>query len=144
MPETPAQKIRRAAALMRERAQAATRGPWRNHDGYVRDGGYVATVLTGEGNETRPVAWIPSFSNQPGDVDRQAWPDAIYIAAMHPGVVLLIADQWDAVADDMGDDEVVERGAAGVGVLVLGRIFAPRKPWTAALAAARAFLGEEA
>lgn len=142
MPETPAQKIRRATALMRERAQAATRGPWRNHDGYVRDGGYVATVLAGEGNETRPVAWIPSFSNQPADLDRQAWPDAIYIAAMHPGVALAIADQWDAVADDMG--ECVERGTAGVGVLVLGRIFAPRKPWTAALAAARTFLGEEA
>lgn len=142
MPETPAQKIRRAAALMRERAQAATRGPWRNHDGYVRDGGYVATVLAGEGNETRPVAWIPSFSNQPADLDKQAWPDAIYIAAMHPGVALAIADQWDAVADDMGDDEVVERGTAGIGVLVLGRIFAPRKTWTAAVNAARTLLGE--
>lgn len=38
--------------------------------------------------------------------------------------------------------ECVERGTAGVGVLVLGRIFAPRKTWTAAVNAARALLGE--
>jgi len=61
---------------------------------------------------------------------------------MDPRLALLIADWWDAIADDMGDDEVVERGVAGIGVLVLGRLFTPRKPWTAAVAAARAFLAE--
>ena len=130
MPETPAQKIRRAAALMRERAQAATRGPWRNHDGYVRDGGYVATVLAGEGNKTRPVAWIPSFSNQPGDLDRQAWPDAIYIAAMQPGVALLIADMWDEIANVAAFEERVS------GMTSLNSIAAR------ALAAASELLGE--
>lgn len=143
MTETPAETLRRAAEKARTLAQAATRGPWRTHDTYVHEGGYTATVLVGEGNQVRPVAWVPSFSNIPGDLDKQAWPDAVYIAAMHPGVGLLIADQWDAIADDMGDEEVVERGAAGIGVLVLGRLFVQRKTWTPSVAAARAFLGEE-
>lgn len=55
---------------------------------------------------------------------------------MHPGVALAIADTWDTIADDMRDDEVVERGAAGIGVLVAGCL------WTAAIAGARALLGE--
>ena len=130
MPETPTQTIRRAAALMRERALAATPSPWRNHDGYVRDGGYVATVLAGEGNETRPVAWIPSFSNQPGDLDRQAWPDAIYIAAMHPSVAVLIADMWDEIANVTAFEERVS------GMTSLSSIAAR------ALTAARAWLGD--
>jgi hypothetical protein len=130
MPETPAQTIRRAAALMRERAQAATPSPWRNHDGYVPDGGYVTTVLAGEGNETHPVAWIPSFSNQPADLDRQAWPDAIYIAAMQPGVALLIADTWDEIANVAAFEERVSG------------MTSPSSIANRALAAARAFVGE--
>lgn len=140
--ETPAQFLRRAAEHLRGLANVATPGGWRTHDGYVPHGGYVATVLAGDSNFVKPVAWVPSFSHEPRDLERQAWPDAAYIAAMCPPVALATADTWDAVADDMGDDEVVERGTAGIGVLVMGRLFSPRKTWTAAVNAARVLLGE--
>jgi len=103
MTGSPAETVRRGAEKMRKLATAATPGPWRNHDTYVPAGGYTATVLVGEGNDTKPLAWVPSFSSDPSVIDRQAWPDAVYIAAMDPDVALLIADQWDAVADDLDD-----------------------------------------
>ena len=96
--ESPAETVRRGAEKMRKLASDATPGPWRNHDAYVPGGGYTATVLVGEGNDTKPLAWVPSSSNDPSEIDRQAWPDAVYIAAMDPSVALLIAEQWDAVA----------------------------------------------
>ncbi len=128
--ETPAETLRRAAALMRQRAEAASCGPW-------------IVESDGDGNLwiQDPVAPLACIGEEE---DASTRADAEYIAAMHPGVALAIADQWDAVIEDMGDEEVVERGVAGVGVLVLGCLFTPRKTWTAALAAARAFLGEEA
>ena len=63
-------------------------------------------------------------------------------ASQDEGLRLTTAALLETVADDMGDEDVVERGVAGAGVLVLGRLFAPRKPWTAAIAAARAYFGE--
>lgn len=135
--ETPAETLRRAAALMRQRAEAASSGPWRTHDTYVHDGGYTAAVLVGEGNEVRPVAWVPSFSGVPSELEKRAWPDAEYIAAMHPGVALAVADQWDAVADLAA----VSLGHYEDGVLV--HAGQPTAIETSALAAARAFLGEE-
>ncbi len=129
MTESPAETVRRGAEKMRKLASDATPGPWRNHDTYVPGGGYTATVLVGEGNDTKPLAWVPSFSNDPSEIDRQAWPDAVYIAAMDPSVALLIADQWDEVADDMEDCQARE----------ILRIPA----WAKTRAAALKFLGEE-
>lgn len=131
MPESPASTLRSAAEKLRALATAATEGPW----------------VTGKSGLS---VWVEAASRDlfvadTGDQGNEfAEADAAFIAAVHPGVALLIADQWDAIADDMGDEEIVERGAAGVGVLVLGRLFAPRPTWTAALAAARSVLGEEA
>lgn len=136
MSESPAETLRRAAEKMRGLANAATPSPWRTHDTYVHDGGYTATVLAGDGNDTRPVAWAPSFSNDPNEIDRQAYPDAIYIAAVHPGVMLLIADQWDAVADLAAISlKHWEDGA-------LAHVSQPTAIETTAIAAAREFLGE--
>lgn len=131
MSESPAETLRRAAEKMRGLANAATPSPWRTHDTYVHDGGYTATVLAGDGNNTRPVAWAPSFSNDPNEIDRQAYPDAIYIAAIHPGIALLIADQWDAVADVMAFEQRVSGAST------------PSFIEAKALDAARLFLGEE-
>lgn len=130
MTESPAQTLRRAAEKARTLASMATEGPW------------------GTGKSGMSV-WVESatgdlFVADTGDRGNEfAEADAAFIAAVHPGVMLAVAGMWDAVADGMGDDEVVERGVAGVGVLVLGRLFSPRKTWTAALAAAREFLNEE-
>jgi hypothetical protein len=98
--ETPAALLHRAAEKMRALAQAATDGPWRTHDTYVPAGGYTATVLVGVGNDVKPVAWMPSFSNDPNEIGRQAYPNAAYAAAMHPGVALLIAawlESWAGI-----------------------------------------------
>jgi hypothetical protein len=138
--ETPAQMLRRAAEKMRALAGAATAGPWRAtpHGRPPTQSWYVTglhTLITTGLHEDIDDHELVAIEH-----DRA---DAQYIAAVHPGIGLLVADQWDAIADDMRDDEVVERGTAGIGVLVAGCLFSPRKTWTAAVAAARTFLDEE-
>lgn len=91
-PESPAAVLRRAAALMRERAGAATPGPWEHpldYDvthGYRREGSvHVAT-------------WIASCDAGDGDIsDEQAMANADHIASWHPGVALAVADWLDTV-----------------------------------------------
>jgi hypothetical protein len=100
---TPADELRAAAEKLRSLAHAATPGPWRQHDTHLGQYGYTATVLSGEGNDTDLRAWLPSMSQEPWDETRNAWPDAAYIAAMHPGVGRALADLLDDQAD--GDDE---------------------------------------
>lgn len=97
--ETPADLIRRAAALMRQRAEAATDGPWRAHDTYLSHGGYTATVLSGEGNGTELRAWLPTFSNETSMTVRNVYPDAEHIASWHPLVGLAVADWLDSWED---------------------------------------------
>jgi hypothetical protein len=92
--ESPAALIRRAAALMRERAEAASRGPWHQiclgsegcqviNDGRLRDRKHV------------------SFSG------RKEWKadhaDAVYIAGMHPLVALAVADLLESAAVEIDD-----------------------------------------
>ncbi len=88
--ETNADLLRRAAALMRERAQDATPGPWQVD---TTDGAdYVFDVATGgfcfvpDNNCQRPVA------------------NAAYIASWHPVVARAVADWLDfiAVSSDFG------------------------------------------
>lgn len=145
MTESPAALLRRAAEKMRGLAQRAAGGPWTASPVYSPD----ASATSGVYSFAHPAGSVASEvvasgRIKPGYGGIRHPGNAVYIAAMHPGVALLIADQWDAIVDDMGDDEVVERGVAGIGILVMGCLFTPRKPWTAAVAAARAFLGEEA
>lgn len=82
----PAARLQAAATRLRALAAAATPGPWRQHDTHLGQYGYAATVLSGEGNDTELRAWLPSMSQQPWDEARNVWPDAQWIAAMHPGV----------------------------------------------------------
>lgn len=89
---TPADELRTAAETLRKLATDATPGPWRQHDTHLGQYGYTATVLSGEGNDTDLRAWLPSMSHEPWDETRNAWPDAMYIAAMHPGVGAALAD----------------------------------------------------
>lgn len=89
--QTPADELRAAAETLRGLATAATPGPWRQHDTHLGQYGYTATVLSGEGHDTDLRAWLPSMSQEPWDETRNAWPDAAYIAAMHPGVGAALA-----------------------------------------------------
>lgn len=96
---TTADELRTAAETVRRLAEAATPGPWRQHDTHLGQYGYAATVLSGEGNDTDLRAWLPSMSQEPWDETRNAWPDAAYIAAMHPGVGAAIAAWLAKLAD---------------------------------------------
>jgi hypothetical protein len=104
-PTAPADTLRRAAALLREHATAATPGPWRQHDTHLGAlGGHTATVLSGERNTTELRAWLPSMSQEPWDEQRNVWADAAYMALMHPGVGAALAELLEteaAVADDL-------------------------------------------
>lgn len=95
---TPADELRTAAEKLRALATAATPGPWRDHDTHLGQYGYAATVLSGQGNDTDLRAWLPSMSQQPWDEARNVWPDAAYIAAMHPSVGTALADLLDYAA----------------------------------------------
>jgi alpha-beta hydrolase superfamily lysophospholipase len=44
------------------------------------------------------------MSHEPWDETRNAWPDAQYIAAMHPGVGAALADWLDSVASRARQD----------------------------------------
>jgi hypothetical protein len=94
-----AEELRTAATTLRDLTQAATPGPWRQHDTHLGQYGYAATVLSGEGNDTDLRAWLPSMSQEPWDEARNVWPDAAYIAAMHPGVGALLAQLLEVEAD---------------------------------------------
>ncbi len=100
--ENPAETMRRAAALMRERAGAASPGPWHQ----MCMGSEGCSVLNdGHLRERKHV----SFSG------RKEWKadhaDAEYIAGMHPGVATALADWLDNEAVNApGPGEVYLRG----------------------------------
>lgn len=71
-----------------ETAQRATQTPWRTHDTHLDLGGHTATVLTGERNDTKLLAWVPTMSHEPWDETRNAWNNAEHIALNDPESVL--------------------------------------------------------
>ena len=81
-----AETLREAAALMRERAEAATQAPrWE-----VEDGGRIVASDAG------PMLLKPEKRESLGIVRSTA--DAEHIAGMHPGVALAFADLLDHAA----------------------------------------------
>ena len=90
-----AETLRRAAALMRERAEAATPGPW------VRSGSSIETDHEcSPGHDCWPVGdtysgMKPDGSTYPRDLNRA---DAEHIASWHPAVALAVADLLDGEA----------------------------------------------
>ena|SRR5690606_5605766 len=105
-----ADRLREAAKVLRERAEAASEGPWWD----IRAG------LPGTDAE-----WIvdsdPTFiASTHIDSDRGK-SDATYIATMHPGVGLALADWLDADADLSDDmDMPCEDEAVRLAGLILG------------------------
>jgi len=95
----PAARLREAATLIRKHAEAATPGPWRQHDTHLGQYGYAATVLSGDGNTTELRAWLPSMSHEPWDETRNVWADATWIALMHPGIGEALATWLDNEAE---------------------------------------------
>lgn len=88
--------LREAAAKMRERAQAATPGPWK-----YPHRNYPGIVMSQFG-----CLWYPGPRGHEGRINNE--PDAEHIASWHPAVALAVADWLECQADttcDCGVDE---------------------------------------
>lgn len=97
--------LRRAAGLMRERAEAATPGPWEILWNAVA---YIDTVA----DPGDPTGQTPMQS--PEKVADAGERDRVHIASWHPAVALAVADWLDLVARllDEGFDANAETHAA--------------------------------
>lgn len=91
-----AQRLRDAAKVLRERAEAATPGPWRamEYDNYPGDEG---VALLGSASTVTGSHMIGYFH-----VGEQAQmeADGAIAATMHPGVALVLADWLDVAGAD--------------------------------------------
>ena len=83
-----AEALRRAAALIRERAEAATPAPWLAFTA-KKGGGYVHGVTTGLDEDYESDLFVGSTRG-----------DAIHIASWHPAVALAVAEWLDAEAEN--------------------------------------------
>lgn len=123
-----AETLRRAAALMRERAEAATPGPWRHTDSEaandVWNGGIVVVSTDGDPIANCEDEWYEPDPGEPAPVN-----DAEHIASWHPAVALAVADWLEAEAESHRADVV---GPFPSGCCRMSQ----------ALAVARAYLGE--
>ena len=100
MTEHPAETIRRAATLMRERAEAASQGPWKSWlEGRDHEGGDSFIQTTGRWDLT---IGYESAAGDHGWV-KQWDADQDYIASWHPIVALAVADWLDGAAEDARD-----------------------------------------
>lgn len=134
MTETPTQTLRRAAEKLRTLTQAATEGPW------VTGKSGLSVWVENVGHDL----FIADTGDQ-GNAFAEA--DAAFIAALHPGVALPLADWLDAEASvheaGMQASEalcvVVEAAGAGE-----HRVQVHASTLDQALTVARAVLGEEA
>jgi len=92
--QTPAALLRKAAADMRERAQAATPGPWWPVAGVWQTETFAA-VIGPEGVAEDAETWLMATGR--GPVSQEA--DADHAASWHPLVALAVAEWLDAAAD---------------------------------------------
>ena len=84
-----AQRLRDAAKVLRELAQAATPGPWEAGEACVwTDADLPSRVVVSDGRDGDGGAWDEA--------------DAAFIATMHPGVALALADALDAHIQNHG------------------------------------------
>jgi hypothetical protein len=90
-----AEKLREAAKVLRERAETATAGPWAFYEMHGRDFTDEGWSIIGVRAEAGEVAMTYPVSKERDEHEA----DAIYIATMHPGVGLALADWLDASAD---------------------------------------------
>lgn len=111
--KTPADTLRGAAALMRERAsnESIPASPW-----YIEDDDYAFNVLAPD----------PEMPDAPWDVARDvpsnddASPLAEHIASWHPAVAFAVADWLDVTARDVGTSSLAYHRALAVARAYLG------------------------
>ena len=97
-----ADTLRRAAALLRERADAATPGPWSAADEYglipEADPAWCISQMRPGYQSMSPTEGYVGDVAEVWCERKDACPDADYIATMHPGVGLALADWLDLMA----------------------------------------------
>jgi hypothetical protein len=122
-PIQPADELRAAAKLMRERAEAATPGPWERpldtrHKNFVmaalpegEQGSYVSGTIPAEfahhsgitgryaGQRERVSVVSADIWSPGGFMRKRSGRDLDYIASWHPAVALAVADWLDRFAD---------------------------------------------
>jgi len=82
-----AEILREAAALMRSRAEAASKGPWTAVDA----ANATAIWREGSANPGWPLVFDPELTME----------DAEHIASWHPAVALAVANWLEATADEV-------------------------------------------
>ena len=94
MSESPAETVMRAATLMRERAEAASRGPWKSwQEGRDHRGG-DSMIATGDSHPGSGDLYV-----QVGSGYHAKWEaDQDYIAGMHPFVALAVAGWLESLS----------------------------------------------
>lgn len=113
-PESPSATIRRAAALWRSRAEAATEGPWRAVTASWLGETYSA-VIAEDGVPADPSTWL--MAGGVNQASRKA--DAGYAASVHPLVGLAVAG-WLEDAAQAWDEGVEWDDALDVARTYLG------------------------
>ena len=132
-PETPASLLKRAAHLMREHAEAATKGPWRAVAGTWEDETFAAVVAP-EGDPANAETWLMATGR--GSICQEA--DANHAAFWHPGIALAVAKLLEDRAAEY--DQLANEGHGVTGAwFVAGEYGGDEDP---AVAQARAYLGE--
>ena len=135
----PCEIVRRAAGLMKERAEGATPGTARQIV-EVRDADRFAF-------KHRVVAFWESENGGEAScaVGDMRLFDAEHIAPWTPVVAVLIAESWQHQADDMADQLAHLHACAGApGYVVQDEREHMRHDWTATVRAALAYLREDA
>ena len=103
-----AETLRRAASLMRERAEAASPSPW------------VDTVWPKEIPGVYSQAIEDTRGFDPEIARTLDKPDAEHIASWHPAVALAVADWLDVTARDVGTSTLAFHAAIAVARAYLG------------------------
>lgn len=144
--ETPAETIRRAATLMRQRAQAATGSPWHASPVYSKD----ASATSGVYSHAHPAGSaesevVASGRIKPGYGGIRRGANAEHIASWHPAVALAVAAWLDVELADMNgyfeeQDRPTVLSSGQVGWSYFEEV--PNSSWTAAFVLARTYLGE--
>jgi hypothetical protein len=92
---SPPEELRFAAKLLRERADAATPGPWQHM--CLGSEGCLVLRATGTLRERGPHGRVARFGQKEWQADHA---DAEYVATMHPGVARALADWLDRTVTD--------------------------------------------
>jgi hypothetical protein len=138
--ESVADTVRRAAKLLRERTEAVPPGPWTRSRHAPTAGRGPACHVVDAAVQAPHAVGVRVCDTGPYDHGSRT---AEFIATLHPGVMLPVADSWEHQADDMADYHARESLAGGLKSPAVGTdVHGLRHDWTATLAAARALLGE--